>query len=109
MFVIPIIMVLSMANVTRRITQRRYRRAFLSSSFSISLLFILVAIELYPSLVLSTLNPAWSMTVKNSSASEKSLGIMLIVAAIGVPLVGIYTSFVFWTFKGKVKLDETSY
>ena len=109
MFVIPIIMVLSMANVTRRITQRRYRRAFFSSSLTISLLFILVAIELYPSLVMSTLDPAWSMTVKNASASEKSLGIMLIVAAIGVPLVGIYTSFVFWTFKGKVKLDETSY
>jgi len=109
LFVLPIIMVLSLANVTRRITQRRYRRAFLSSSFSISLLLILVAIELYPSLVVSTLNPAWSMTVKNASASEKSLGIMLIVAAIGVPLVGIYTSFVFWTFKGKVKLDETSY
>jgi cytochrome d ubiquinol oxidase subunit II len=28
---------------------------------------------------------------------------------IGTPLVGVYTSFVFWTFKGKVKLDEMSY
>jgi cytochrome bd ubiquinol oxidase subunit II len=34
---------------------------------------------------------------------------MLIVAAIGVPLVGIYTAFVYKTFKGKVKLDEMSY
>jgi cytochrome bd ubiquinol oxidase subunit II len=34
---------------------------------------------------------------------------MLIIAAIGVPIVATYTAFVFWTFKGKVKLDETSY
>lgn len=34
---------------------------------------------------------------------------MLTIAAIGVPLVGFYTTFVFWTFKGKVKLDEMSY
>jgi len=35
--------------------------------------------------------------------------ILLIIALIGTPLVAIYTSFVFWTFKGKVKLDEASY
>jgi len=34
---------------------------------------------------------------------------MLIMAAIGVPLVVGYTTFVFLTFKGKVKLDEMSY
>jgi cytochrome d ubiquinol oxidase subunit II len=34
---------------------------------------------------------------------------LLTIALIGTPLVAIYTSFVFWTFKGKVKLDEMSY
>jgi cytochrome d ubiquinol oxidase subunit II len=34
---------------------------------------------------------------------------MLIIAAIGVPLVATYTIFVFRTFRGKVKMDETSY
>jgi cytochrome d ubiquinol oxidase subunit II len=60
-------------------------------------------------MVLSTLNPAFTLTVQNASASAKSLGIMLTVAAIGVPLVATYTTFVFWTFKGKVELDEMSY
>jgi cytochrome d ubiquinol oxidase subunit II len=35
--------------------------------------------------------------------------ILLIIAIIGTPLVAIYTAIVFWTFKGKVKLDEMSY
>jgi cytochrome d ubiquinol oxidase subunit II len=34
---------------------------------------------------------------------------LLLIAAIGTPLVAIYTGFVFWTFKGKVKIDDTSY
>jgi len=33
----------------------------------------------------------------------------LIFAAIGVPLVAVYTGFVYKTFRGKVKLDEMSY
>ena len=33
---------------------------------------------------------------------------MLTIAAIGVPLMVAYTIFVFWTFRGKVKIDETS-
>ena len=37
------------------------------------------------------------------------VGYVLIIALIGTPLVGLYTGFLFWTFKGKVKLDEMSY
>ncbi|WP_242457874.1 cytochrome d ubiquinol oxidase subunit II [Pedobacter sp. BS3] len=109
MFLIPVAMVFSIANITRSVAKHRFIYAFVSSSITVSLLLIIVAIELYPNMVLSTLSPAYNLTVQNASSSEKSLTIMLIVAAIGVPLVVAYTSFVFWTFKGKVKLDETSY
>lgn len=34
---------------------------------------------------------------------------MLGFAAVGIPLVGLYTFFVYRTFWGKVELDETSY
>lgn len=109
MFFIPVMMVFSIANITRQITKRKYLYAFLSSSVTVSLLLVIVAIELYPNMLISTVNPGYNITVFNGSASSKSLGIMLTVAAIGVPLVIAYTTFVFWTFKGKVKLDETSY
>ncbi|QEC69884.1 cytochrome d ubiquinol oxidase subunit II [Panacibacter ginsenosidivorans] len=109
LFFIPVTMVLAVANIARRITQQRYRQAFLSSAVVISLLLILIAVELYPNLVLSSLDEKYNLTVLNAASSTKSLKIMLIVAAIGVPLVGIYTGFVYKTFKGKVKLDEMSY
>lgn len=109
MFLIPILMVLNIANITRQISKYKFRYAFISSAITVSLLFIIVAIELYPNILISTLDPAYTLTVDNASASSKSLSIQLIFAAIGVPLAALYTGFVFWTFRGKVKLTEMSY
>ena len=109
MFAIPVLMVLSIANITRQIAKRRYRFAVLSSALTVSLLLIFIAIELYPNMLLSTTSPANTLTVHNASSSSKSLQVQLLFAAIGVPLAALYTGFVFWTFKGKVKLDEMSY
>ncbi len=76
---------------------------------TIALLLIMVAVEVFPYLLFSPQQPANSITVYNGSSSLKTMRILLVMALIGTPLVGVYTSFVFWTFKGKVKLDETSY
>ncbi len=109
LFIIPILTVVCVANITRQITKRRYRFAFASSALTVSLLLVLVAIGLYPNIVISTLSPSYNLTIHNAAASDKSLGIMLLFAVIGVPLVATYTTFVFWTFRGKVRLDEHSY
>ncbi|MEZ4983486.1 MAG: cytochrome d ubiquinol oxidase subunit II [Saprospiraceae bacterium] len=109
LFVVPLLAFLSIANIPRLANKRKFHHAFFFSALSMALLMILVAIELYPTLLISTLNPAWSIDVYNAAASEKSLGIMLVIAAIGGPLVAAYTFFVYKTFAGKVELDETSY
>ncbi|MEM1119452.1 MAG: cytochrome d ubiquinol oxidase subunit II [Bacteroidota bacterium] len=109
LFLIPVLAFLSIANIPRLASKRQYGKAFFFSALTISLLLVLVAIELYPVVIFSTLDPAYHLTVYNSAASEKSLGIMLTMAAIGLPLVAGYTYFVYRTFYGKVVLDETSY
>jgi cytochrome bd ubiquinol oxidase subunit II len=73
------------------------------------LLLIMVSMEVFPYLLYSPQNPTNSITVYNGASSAKTMKILLIIAMIGTPLVGVYTSFVFWTFKGKVKLDDMSY
>lgn len=108
-FFLIVIAFLSIANIPRLIKKKSYWKSFLFSSLSVAMLLIIVAFELYPAIILSTQDPTYSLTVHNASSSEKSLEIMLIIAAIGTPLVGLYTGFVFWTFKGKVKMDEMSY
>lgn len=109
LFIIPLVAFLSIANIPRLVSKKSYRAAFLFSSLTVSMLLVLVAIELYPVLVISTIAPEYNITIYNAAASQKSLGIMLTIAAIGVPLVLSYTIFVYKTFSGKVKLDETSY
>ena len=47
-----------------------------------------------------------SLTVANSSSSDLTLGVMLVIAIIGVPLVAAYTIIVYRTFAGKVKAGE---
>lgn len=108
-FLVPLLVFLSIANIPRLANKKRYKQAFLFSSLTISLLLVMVAIELYPTLLLSTVDPAYNLTVYNAASSQKSLSIMLTIAAIGAPLVLAYTIFVYRTFRGKVKLDETSY
>lgn len=109
LFIVPLFVFLSIANVPRLASKRKYSLAFLFSSLTIASLLVLVAIELYPNLLLSTVDPRFNLNIYNTASSTKSLKIMLIIASIGAPLIMTYTLFVYKTFKGKVKLDETSY
>ncbi len=109
LFLIPALSILSIANIPRLVSKRRFKGAFIFSSLTFSFLLITVAIELYPRLLISTAEIANSITIYNAASSEKSLGIMLLIAAIGAPLVLFYTYVVYRTFWGKVKMDETSY
>lgn len=109
LFLLPLFTILTIINTRRLLEKGVYFKAFLSSALTSALLLITVTINLFPNIVISTINSAYNITIYNGASSEKSLGIMLTIAAIGVPLVAAYTTFVFWTFRGKVKLDETSY
>lgn len=109
LFAVPLVTFLNAINTRRLLEKSKYFLAFASSGLTVTLLLINVALNLFPVIIRSTTNPAYSLNISNSASSLKSLQIMLVIAAIGVPIVATYTSFVFWTFKGKVKLDESSY
>src|SRR6056297_3199098 len=109
LLIVPLLAFLSIANVPRLASKGQFTKSFVFSALSISFLLILVAIELYPVILLSRDLPESSMTIYNAASSDKALGIMLTITAIGFPLVLVYTIFVYKTFWGKVKLDETSY
>jgi cytochrome d ubiquinol oxidase subunit II len=81
---------------------------FVGDVFGAALVFLLGA-ALFPHLVLSSPHPERSLTLWNAASSPKTLGIMLVVAGIGMPLVLSYSGIVYWTFRGKVELDDHSY
>ena len=106
LFVLPTVAVLIVLNICRSIEKRQYQRGFISSAVTTALLLILFAMGLYPNLVLSNLDPRGHISIYEAASSDGSLRTMLLFAAIGMPLVVIYTVFMFWTFRGKVKLEE---
>ncbi len=107
--VVPVLTMLAIANIPREIHQGRDFPAFLSSGAAMAGLMALVAIGIFPYLVLSRPNPDFGLTIYNAASSPKTLTIMLIIAAIGMPMVLAYTGSVYYIFRGKVKLDPMSY
>jgi len=55
------------------------------------------------------LNPAFSLTVYNSSSSTLTLKIMLVVALVFVPAVIAYQTWVYVLFKNKVTEETLDY
>ena len=72
-------------------------------------LMALFALNIFPNMIYSLPNPENSLTIYNAASSPKTLGIMLVIACIGVPVVMAYTVCIYWIFRGKVKLDRMSY
>ena len=83
-------------------------RAFLFSTLTVIGMAVTVGIALYPNL-LPAVDTVRSVTIDNAHSSDTALILMLMVALIGMPIVIGYTSFIYWKFKGKVRLDEASY
>lgn len=106
---IVLLNILAIANIPRAIVQRRATYAFISSSATIAALVCLFGMALYPNLVTSSPTAENSLTIYNAASSQKTLGIMALIAAIGMPFVLAYTGAVYWTFRGKVKLEKHSY
>lgn len=111
LWIVPILNVLAIANIPRMIHNRRPGWAFVSSIATIAAFVFLLMVALFPNLVTASNNPANSLTIWPGSAvsSEKTLGIMLLIALIGMPMVLTYTGVIYWTFRGKVEINDHSY
>ena len=108
--VLVILSIAALAYIPYAIRRKRDGRAFIASMVMIVLMMTLFAASMFPYMVLSTLDPAKdSLTIYNAASSPKTLGIMLIICAIGMPMVVTYTISIYWIFRGKVKLGKMSY
>jgi cytochrome d ubiquinol oxidase subunit II len=108
-WIVVVLNVLAIANIPRAIYQGRPLDAFVSSSCTIAAFTFLFGLTLAPNLIVSTVDPAYSLTVARAASSEKTLWIMTVVACLGMPFVLSYTIAIYWVFRGKVRIDRFSY
>ena len=109
LFSVALANMLAIANIPREFHRGNDGKAFLSSCAAIITLMALFALNMFPYLVYSLPHPENSLSIHNAASSPKTLGIMLVIACIGVPVVIAYTVSIYWIFRGKVKLDKMSY
>jgi len=109
LFTVALANMLAIANIPREFHHGNDGKAFLSSCAAMVTLMALFALNIFPNLVYSLPDPENSLTIYNAASSSKTLGIMLVIACIGVPVVIAYTICIYWIFRGKVKLDRMSY
>ncbi|MBQ9104615.1 MAG: cytochrome d ubiquinol oxidase subunit II [Mailhella sp.] len=76
--------------------------AFIGSAVFILGLTFFGVFGMYPGIILSSIDPAYSITVFNGASSALTLKIMLGVTLCAVPIVLVYQAWVFWTFRHKV-------
>ena len=109
MFLFPVLSLLVILNIPREIHHGRDFLAFLSSCFAMAGLLATFGAGVYPNLIVSNPEIANSLTIYNAASSDKTLGIMLLIAILGMPIVISYTISIYGIFRGKVKLDAASY
>jgi len=108
LFVIVLLAVLGLLFQRICLARKRMVWAWAASAVTIACVTLFGVIGLFPALLPSSIDPAFSKTIANSSSSPLTLEIMLIVALIFVPIVIIYQSLVYKAFSHKVTEQEVT-
>jgi cytochrome bd ubiquinol oxidase subunit II len=83
--------------------QKREGWAFAMTATGIAASITSLFLILYPRVMISSLNPDWSLTIYNASSSPYTLQVMTIVAVIFVPVVLAYQAWSYWVFRKRIE------
>ncbi len=110
LFLLPTASFLLFGIIPNLFTKGKDGWAFVCSCVGIASLIVLFGLGTYPVLVRSSVSPElYNLTLFNAAASFLTLKILLIIVLIGVPMVLGYGFYIYRIFRGKVKLDSSSY
>jgi cytochrome d ubiquinol oxidase subunit II len=59
-------------------------------------------VALFPDVMPSTTDPAYSLTVENASSTPRTLAVMSWIAAFGLPVVLLYQGWTYWVFRKRI-------
>ena len=76
--------------------------AFIGTALTIALAVVALFLHLYPNVMPSSTNAAYSLTVTNASSTDLTLQIMTVVAVVFTPLVLLYQGWTYWVFRKRV-------
>jgi len=81
---------------------RCYKKAWVASAVSITGIIATVGVSLFPFILPSSSNPSMSLTIWDASSSHLTLFVMLTATVIFIPIILMYTSWVYYVMRGKI-------
>ncbi len=99
------------AGVRGRARASRLRRegwAFVGSAATIGLAVVSLFWALFPDVMPSSTDAAYSLTTTNAASTEYTLTIMTVVAVIFVPIVVGYQAWTYWVFRKRVTVPRAA-
>ena len=104
--IIPIVSVIALLASIYFINRKMEGWAFISVSLHIVLTQVAFFTLMFPRVMVSSLNPDWSLTVQNASSSQYTLTVMSIIALIFVPIVLAYQGWTYYMFRKRITADK---
>ena len=104
-WIAPVLALVSAVGV-QALIGRRNVVGFIASSLMVGSTIASAGFALFPFLLPSSLDPRSSLTVWDASSSQGTLQLMLIVTVVLLPIVLLYTSWVYRVMRGRVTLEQ---
>ena len=109
LWIFPLMAVAGLVLTRFFIAQESWGKAWAFSALTIAGATFFGVAGLFPNIFPSSLDPAFSKTAFNSASTAPTLGVMLAVALVMVPIVIVYQAWVYRLFSGKITRESPSY
>ncbi|HEV7646602.1 MAG TPA: cytochrome d ubiquinol oxidase subunit II [Actinophytocola sp.] len=96
------VVVLAAATAWLRLRAGREGQAFVLLGVAVAATVVALFGALYPNVLPSTVDPAYSLTIAGTASSPYTLTVMTWVAAFGTPAVLVYQGWTYWVFRKRI-------
>jgi cytochrome d ubiquinol oxidase subunit II len=101
----PVLGVLAILAAGYFVRKGKFGYVFFMTCLTVVFFVLTIFSFLYPRVIVSSLNPAWSLTIQNASSSPHTLRLMTIVTLIFLPIVILYQIWSYWVFRKRLTGD----
>jgi cytochrome bd ubiquinol oxidase subunit II len=88
------------------VRERLHGWAFVATTSMIALVTLTLFLNLYPRLLVSSIDPGFNITIDNAKASDLTLTIMSFAVLLFLPLVLAYQAWSLWVFRHRVSRES---
>jgi cytochrome d ubiquinol oxidase subunit II len=102
---VPLLALGALVSAGALIHRERMGWAFVMTTLTILFTVATLFVSLYPRVMVSSLDPGWSLTIYNAASTPYTLQVMSIVAGIFVPFVLAYQAWTYWVFRHRITAE----